>query len=60
MSGVRYRDLTIGAGARLLTDEELVHLLVAAGASRLTAERIVSIERGRDEAGRARRRGWTR
>jgi hypothetical protein len=33
-----------------------VERLVQEGASRLTAERIVEIERGHDEAGRARRR----
>jgi hypothetical protein len=37
------------------TDEELVLLLIKAGASRLTAERIVAIARDGGEVGRARR-----
>jgi hypothetical protein len=38
-----------------LDDSELVDHLVAGGASRLTAERIVAIARGGAEPGRARR-----
>jgi hypothetical protein len=38
-----------------LEDSALVDHLVAGGASRLTAERIVAIERGEAEPGRARR-----
>jgi hypothetical protein len=37
-----------------LRDWEVVDLLVEAGSSRLTAERIVAIERGDSDAGRAR------
>jgi hypothetical protein len=52
---IRYRKLEIAcAEARGLSDEELVVRLLDAGASRLTAERIVAIERGDSEAGRAR------
>ena len=53
---VQYRTLTIEeAEAKRLSDEELVRRLLAAGASRLTAERIVAIERGADDVRRARR-----
>jgi hypothetical protein len=41
--------------ARLLTSAALVERLVAAGASRLTAHRIVEVERGGDMPGRARK-----
>jgi hypothetical protein len=44
----------------LLRDWEVVDLLVEAGSSRLTAERIVAIERGDAEPGRARRHGMSR
>lgn len=43
-----------------LEDSAVVDRLVARGASRLTAERIVAIERGRAEPGRARRRPQSR
>jgi hypothetical protein len=53
---LRYRKLEIGeTDVERLSDEELVLLLLEAGASRLTAQRIVEVERGRVEAGRARR-----
>ena len=41
--------------AEQLTDEELRQVLVEAGASRLTADRIIAIERGAAEPSRARR-----
>jgi hypothetical protein len=43
-----------------LRDWEVVELLVEAGSSRLTAERMVEIKRGETEPGRARRHGSTR
>src|SRR5439155_1258895 len=43
------------AEAKQLTRTAIVERLVANGASRLTAERIVAIERGEAEASRARR-----
>jgi hypothetical protein len=43
-----------------LRDWELVDLLVEAGSSRLTAERMVEIERGKAEPGRARPHGKAR
>jgi hypothetical protein len=43
-----------------LRDWELVDLLVEAGSSRLTAERMVEIERGEAEPGRARPHGKAR
>jgi hypothetical protein len=39
----------------MANNDELVRLLVDAGASRLTAERLVELERGEGEPGRARR-----
>lgn len=42
------------ADMRSLSSAALVERLVASGASRLTAERFVAIERGSAEAGRAR------
>jgi hypothetical protein len=42
------------ADMKLLTSLALVERLVSHGASRLTAERFVAIERGRAEPGRAR------
>jgi hypothetical protein len=46
--------------ASRLEASALVERLVADGASRLTAERIVAIERGDEEPGRARRRPQAR
>jgi hypothetical protein len=43
-----------------LRDWEVVDRLVEAGSSRLTAERIVEIERGEAEPGRARPHGMSR
>jgi hypothetical protein len=43
------------AEAKRLTRTAIVERLVANGSSRLTAERIVAIERGEAEASRARR-----
>jgi hypothetical protein len=43
-----------------LRDWEVVALLVEAGSSRLTAERIVAIERGGAEPGRPRRHAMSR
>ena len=43
-----------------LTDAQLAARLVEMGATRLTAERFVAIERGKDTPGRARRRGYQR
>lgn len=43
-----------------LRDWEVVDLLIAAGSSRLTAERMVEIERGEAELGRARHRSKAR
>jgi hypothetical protein len=40
---------------RMLSSSALVHRLVESGISRLGAERMVAIERGDAEAGRARR-----
>jgi hypothetical protein len=48
------------AEAKRLSDEEIVERLVDEGCSRLTAERIVAIERGEGEATRARRRVLSR
>jgi hypothetical protein len=48
------RELSDAYGNRL-EDSTLVERLVAEGASRLTAERIVEIARGDAEPGRARR-----
>ena len=60
-AGISYGALTISkARAELLSNEELVELLTTEGASRLTAERIVAIEREGGEAGRARRHMRTR
>jgi hypothetical protein len=42
------------ADAMTLSDAAIVERLVAGGASRLTAQRIVAIERGEAETGRAR------
>ncbi|MDQ4082154.1 MAG: hypothetical protein M3123_04600 [Actinomycetota bacterium] len=44
----------------ILSDAELVRRLVASGMSRLTAERVVAIERGNAEPGRARRHHLSR
>ncbi len=61
VAGISYGALTISkARAELLSDQELVELLTAEGASRLTAARIVAIERDGGEAGRARRHMRTR
>jgi hypothetical protein len=43
-----------------LRDWEIAELLVAAGFSRLTADRMVAIERGEAEPGRARPHGMAR
>jgi hypothetical protein len=43
-----------------LRDWEVVDLLVEAGSSRLTAERMVEIERGEADPGRARPHGMAR
>jgi hypothetical protein len=43
-----------------LSDTAIVERLIAGGASRLTAERIVAIERGEAEPGRARTRTHAR
>jgi len=51
--------ITHGQAARL-TDAELVELLVSDGASRVTAHRIVAIERGAAEPSRARRHAMSR
>jgi hypothetical protein len=48
------------AEAQRLSDRELVERLVDNGCSRLTAERIVAVERGEGEATRARRRSLSR
>jgi hypothetical protein len=48
------------AEANRLSNEQLVERLVDQGCSRLTAERIVAIERGDGEATRARRRVLSR
>jgi hypothetical protein len=48
------------AEARRLSDEQLVERLVDNGCSRLTAERIVAVQRGDEEAARARRRVLSR
>jgi predicted RNase H-like nuclease (RuvC/YqgF family) len=44
----------------LLSDRELVERLVTAGATLVTALRIVEIERGPAEPSRARRHGFSR
>jgi hypothetical protein len=71
MDDERERDVRLGngglGGLRLsdselsrLRDWEVVDLLVEAGSSRLTAERMVAIERGNAEPGRARPHGMAR
>jgi hypothetical protein len=45
---------------RRLPDWEVIDRLVEAGSSRLTAERMVEIERGEAEPGRARPHGMAR
>lgn len=45
---------------QLLSTTTLVARLVATGVSRLTAERVVAIQRGSAEAGRARRHALSR
>jgi hypothetical protein len=49
-----------GDDANAVRDLTLVERLVAGGASRLTAERMVAIERGEAEPGRARRHAQAR
>ena len=49
-----------GEDVSRLTDAGFVERLIEAGASRLTAERIVAIERGAAEAGRARAHSQSR
>ena len=48
------------AEARRLSDEALASRLVESGVTRLTAEKLVAIARGKDAPGRARQhvRGW--
>jgi hypothetical protein len=48
------------AEAKRLSATAIVERLVAHGSSRLTAERIVAIERGGEEPSRARRHGRAR
>jgi hypothetical protein len=42
---------------RYLSNAMIVERLVASGVSRLSADRIVAVQRGDDEPGRARRHG---
>jgi hypothetical protein len=51
---------TLDADGMRLSDAAIVEQLVAGGASRLTAERIVAIESGEAEIGRARQRTHAR
>ena len=46
--------------AKRLSDEAIARRLVESGVTRLTAEKLVAIARGKDEPGRARphARGW--
>jgi CelD/BcsL family acetyltransferase involved in cellulose biosynthesis len=52
--------ITDRSGGLELSDAERVARLVESGSSRLTAERIVAIERGTADPGRARRHTPTR
>jgi hypothetical protein len=56
LGGLRLSDSELSR----LRDWELVDLLVETGSSRLTAERMVAIERGNAEPGRARPHGMAR
>ena len=48
------------AEAKNLTNAAIAERLVATGVSRLTAERLVSVQRGEAEVGRARRHSQSR
>jgi hypothetical protein len=56
LASSQFRSLSLtDSELRRLRDWEVVDLLIEAGSSRLTAERMVEIERGEAERGRARR-----
>jgi hypothetical protein len=56
LASSQFRSLSLtDSKLRRLRDWEVVDLLIEAGSSRLTAERMVEIERGEAEPGRARR-----